>query len=242
MKGKRFDPWSKTRGRRVTAAAVAAGAAVVVAVVTLGDWFQDVTNDPAGKVHVRILDPPQDDDLWIAPASRTRGEHPPPIPAGGCRESDIRARAKWFVDHGGVPAAFQSFQVQVINDSDKTLVVDGLRIEHLDALEPVIGPSDDLCPGEGGPFEIQYATINLDRRPLNFEYHDASFRRIPAVDFAPEPHRPLEFYVQANASKHRYRWTAVLDYTLEGREHHIPIGDPRKPFDLSGCSIPRGTC
>lgn len=191
-------------------------------------------------VHITVVNEPMDDDVWIAPASTTRGERPPP--QGNCGQADIDARASWFANRGGAPAGFEIFRVDVVNDSDRTMVIEGLKVANIEVLPPIRGPGATLCEGQGGPFDIQYVLIDLDQRPPNVEYFNADFEHVSAVDFAPEPHEPLRFFIQANAARYRYRWNVVLEYSLDGKHYAKLLRDGEQPFEVSGYSIPAGTC
>ena len=220
--------------------AAVAGVVVTVIIAVAGGAEDRPTPEPNDFVHVSVVEEPMVDDDWIAPVDRTRGERPPP--PGDCELSDIRRRAAWFARHGGAPAGAERFRVEVVNDSDRTMVINGLAVKRLTRLPPIKGTGVTLCPGEGGPFDTQYALINLDERPPRVAYRDANFEPIRAVDFAPEPHQPLRFWVQANAIKRRYRWTAILEYSLDGRRHEVEIRNAGKPFEVSGCSFKTGVC
>lgn len=215
-----------------TSSKISAAAAVVTVLLALGAAMRSCGADPQDRVHVRILVEPLVDDIWIVPF-RAGGANRPPAP-GQCDTNTLLARERWFASHGGALRGREAFMVEVVNDSDKTLVVDGIRLEKPKTLPRIEGVSHTMCPGEGGPFDMQYATVNLDARPRRFQYYDNAFRRIRAVQFAPEPHRPLRFYIQATAKSRRYQWTAMFVYYLDGTVHKTAIGNRAAPFDVTG--------
>jgi hypothetical protein len=174
-------------------------------------------------------------DAWIMPPGAAGGEQPPP--PGECGADALEARREWFRRHRGALAGGQDVYVEVVNDSDRTMAIEGLQIEHLEAIPAIKGTSEALCPrGGGGDFGTQYARLELDRRPPQFRYFDETYQPVPAVQFAPEPHQPLRFWIQAVAEERRYRWTAVLVYSLDGKRQEARIDDGGKPFDVTGCS------
>lgn len=231
------DSREAQRSRRPSAAAVSAGAAVVATLVAVVALVGNYSSDALDRVHVRVISEPMVDDVWIVPAGAKRSGQP-----ASSEFCEPTARAEWFARHGGALAGGQSFRVEVVNDSDRTLVIEGLRVRHVEVLPAIRGVGQTVCPGGGGPFDTQYAVIDLDRRAQGFKYYDEAFKPTRAINFAPEPHEPLRFWVQAKAEAKRYRWTAVLEYSLDGQQFKVPIGDPRKPFEISGCSFRTGKC
>ncbi len=219
--------------RRISWGAIGALAAVASAVVAAIALIDE--KDPQERVHVRVSTQPLVQDIWIVPR-RARKLSPPA--AGQCQASALQRRAEWFAGHGGALAGSQIISVEVVNDSDRTMTVAGLRLKHFRVLPPIRGVGHHLCPQPGGgPFDEQYTRIDFDRKPRAFRYFDRNFKRVRAVSFAPAPHEPLRFWIEAHAEKRRYEWTAVLDYSLDGQKHEVLISDGGKPFEITGCSI-----
>jgi hypothetical protein len=225
---------------RFLLAVVGAVAAAMTAVVAVAAYLDSREGDPNDDVHARVVNEPKVDDTWVVSLAQVAGEEPPP--PGSCTEAQIEARADWFRERAGVPGAFENFEVEVVNDSDRTLVLEGLRLDDLEALPAVSGVPETLCPGEGGPFDRQYASVDLDGSPQQFEFFNANFEPVEAIEFSPEPHRPLRFFIQALAETGHYRWYIVLEYSLDGEEHELRLTDAGQPFEVTGCDLVHEVC
>src|SRR6185436_4811203 len=119
-----------------------------------------------------------------------------PPPAGDCGESELLRRRRWFEEQGGVQAGFSFRRIEVVNDSDSTLLVEDLQPSDIEKLPVVRGAAYPLCPHDGGgPVEDQYAVIDLAHKPLKFTFFNETYEHVNAVDFSPAPHHPLRFWI-----------------------------------------------
>jgi hypothetical protein len=129
---------------------------------------------------------------------------------------------------------FTVARVEVVNDSDKTLLVESLRLSNAQKLPSPKGATYALCPrGGGGPPEDQYAMINFDERPLGFRLFNELYEPVPAVDFSPSPHHPLRFWILATSSTAHFRWRATLVYSLDGEIHRLAIPGSHASFAIA---------
>ena len=143
-------------------------------------------------------------------------------------------RRRWFEAQGGVQAEPSIRRIEVVNDSDSTLLVGNLQPTVVERSPTVQGTSYPLCPhGGGGPIEEQYAAVDLARKPLQFKFFDEIYKHVNAVDFSPAPHHPLRFWILSSASKGRYRWRATLSYLLDGKDYEIEIPEGGRSFDIT---------
>jgi hypothetical protein len=211
---------------------VSAVAAVVVAVVAVLAFTLDLGSGPADAneaVHLRLIQEPFVSDRWTVPGDiRSK-----PPAAGNCTEDELIKRRRWLESHRGVATGLVIARVEVVNDSDSTLVVEGLHLSSADELPPLQGMTYSLCPrGGGGAPEDQYATIDFDDAPLRFHFFDNVYQPIRAVDFSPSPHHPLRFWLLATSSAAHYRWRASLEYSLDGDVHRVSIPDDGNSFEI----------
>ncbi|HEX6781863.1 MAG TPA: hypothetical protein VF125_07520 [Solirubrobacterales bacterium] len=207
-------------------------AAVVVAIVAVLAFAVDVGGGSAeadDAVHLRLVQEPLVSDLWTLPG---RVSSDPP-PAGTCTQPELIRRRRWFQAHGGLPTGQVVARVEVINDSDSTLLVEGLHLSSAEELPPLQGNTYSLCPnGGGGPPEDQYARIDFDESPPRFEFFNELYQPVGAVDFSPSPHHPLRFWLFAYSESAHFRWRASLEYSLDGDIHWIPIPGGDGTFEI----------
>jgi hypothetical protein len=123
--------------------------------------------------------------------------------------------------------------VEIVNDSDRTLLVENLHLTSAEKLPLIHGMTVPLCPeGGGGPPEDQYAVIDFDKSPLRFQFFNEIYQPVQAVDFSPSPHHPLRFWLFATSSSRHFRWHASLEYSLDGDVHQISIPGDEETFEI----------
>jgi hypothetical protein len=220
------------RRKKVSAVVVSAIATAVIAVVTLSSFVLSIggSADAEDAVHLRLLQEPFVHDRWIVPSS----VRSTPPPAGECSSPELHARRQWLRRHQGIPVGFTVARVEIVNDSDKTLLVEELRLASARKLPPPEGSTYDLCPrGGGGPPGDQYVKIDFDQRPLAFQFFNERYEPVPAVDFSPSPHHPLRFWILATSSHSHVQWKATLVYSLNGETQALSIPEGRQPFAIA---------
>ncbi len=218
--------------RRVSAAGVSAAAAIAAALIALAALVLDLGGaaDADDAVHLRLIQEPLVHDSWIVPPDiRSK-----PPAAGDCLESDLLARRRWLEAHEGIPVGFTVAQVEIVNDSDKTLLVEGLKLSEVRRLPRPKGTTYTLCPnGGGGPVDDQYAMVDFDQRSPELKLFNELFQPVAAVDFSPSPHHPLRFWILATSTTEHVRWRASLAYSLDGNDRSLAIPEDGKSFEIA---------
>lgn len=227
----------------LTIAAEAAGVigALVAAAALIWSFLASEEQPPRREasraeeaVHVRTIYEDIDQPVWIVPRSAV------PIPAEPpCDVPRMRARTRWFRQNGAAPVDENSVRISATNDSDATVVVEALRLDYLKRLPPIQGFVAPICSG-GGAIEEQTIELDLDQSPPTFRFlQTGTGPPIGRFAFAPTKGRPIVFWVIAHSQRDRYRWSAVLTYSLNGRSHDARIDNRGRPFDLSPCTDSR---
>lgn len=182
------------------------------------------------SVHISVMEEPLVSDHWIVPL--TAAGRPPP--AGDCGEEELLRRRHWLEEQGGVQAMSSFRRIEVVNDSDSTLLVEGLWPSDVERLPAAQGTDYPLCPrGGGGAVEEQYVAVDLARKPLQFTFFNKNYEHVNAVDFSPAPHHPLRFWIVSSASRDRYCWRTTLSYLLDGQSYKVEIPEGSHPFDIT---------
>jgi hypothetical protein len=217
--------------RGPSATAISAAAAVVLAIVALGTFLSKTsgTSEPEDAVHLQLIEEPMVSDLWTVPSG---ADERPPF-AGDCLPSELEARRQWFKNHDGAATGLVAVRVDVINDSEKTFLVEGLHLTNVEKLPRTTGITYPLCPkGGGGPPSDQYAMVDFDERPLQFRFFNENYQPVPVVDFSPAPHHPLRFWILADSSASHFRWRVDLDYSLGGDLHRLVLPGDNQSFEI----------
>jgi hypothetical protein len=108
-----------------------------------------------------------------------------PPPSGPCTDSEIAKRLAWFRSHAAVQRSRMRITVDVVNDSQQTLILQHIGLRRYARGPETTGRSFPVChAGEGEGVGIQYIKMNLFKPPILRVLHEGRCSDDPVRFFA----------------------------------------------------------
>ncbi|MFD0530956.1 hypothetical protein ACFQ1I_36915 [Kitasatospora arboriphila] len=87
----------------------------------------------------------------------------------------------------------------------------------------------------GGPREVVYVTVDLDRDPpsVKGKRADDTPVNLNALKLSVDPHQSVTFEITALGKTCDCTWTAELGYVDQGQTHTLTVDDRGKPFRIA---------
>jgi hypothetical protein len=216
------------RSRKWIAGAVLGGFAVVISgyVVRANDWLAQKVHTDSAMTSVVYSNEFKAQNGWFFATSPANLPVPPLL--------GEKAFNDWVRSNGGIPASGYYVTVVLQGASEKTVVVDSLRVE-VTRREPVPRGTSPDQRGCGGELDPALFEANLDTSPVKITPkagEDNTGKPIAAKSLPRTVSNsdPDYWQIAAVTSKWEAEWIAFIDYTAGGKTGTIKIDNHGKPF------------
>jgi hypothetical protein len=201
-----------------TAERTFAGSPISVRVMTSGET-------PAGHPYA---------PYFVVPAGRI------PSPRG-LSKADVATLAddrSWGLEHGGVAGSPQIVRVELRGKSDDPLIVDPIRVDVVNASDPVSGwfVASPACGG----LLVRTIEINLDATPPSVTYLDEHGQPTDPLTLRVDRQDPEVLELQAYTARAQVEWTAELPYSTPDGAGSVELDNGGDPFRVTTETASKG--
>jgi hypothetical protein len=145
----------------------------------------------------------------------------------------------WVLDHGGVAGSPQIVRVELRGESDEPLIVDPIRVNVVNASDPVSGWFV-ASPGCGGEILVRTIEINLDAAPPSVTYLDDHGQPTEPLTLRVDRQEPQVLELQAYTTRAQVRWTAELPYSTPDGTGSVELNNGGEPFRVTTETASKG--